>query len=111
MNNYKVYSFRLFIIKYGEIELSQFFIKNSISIGVYAPILNLLENSKSIIFNKNLNSQHAFMEELFTDYSFPYLKRDALINNINNYNHNFRKINNLLTQESKFDLMEALIDR
>lgn len=111
MLSYKVYSLRLFIIKYGEIGLSQFFINNSVSIGVYAPILNLLENSKYIIFNKFINAQHAFMEELFTEYSFPYLKRDALINNKNNYHHNFKKINTLMTQESKFDLMEALSDR
>ena len=43
MREYPVYQFRSFIVKYGEIELSQYFIKGGLNIGVYAPLLKLIE--------------------------------------------------------------------
>lgn len=112
MKDYIVYQYRPFIVHHGEIALSQFFINNSINLGAYAPLLELLNcNNGKRIFNNKSNPQHIFMDDLFLFFNYPYLKRDAFKNNPNQFSYDYKNILDKMSKESKENLLEALCER
>ena len=51
------------------------------------------------------------MEDLFLNFNFPYIKRDAIKNNPNRYDYDLKRLLNVMSEDSKKDMMEGLSER
>jgi lipopolysaccharide biosynthesis protein len=111
INRYRVYSTRAFIVLLGEVGMTQHFLRNGLSISVYYETEYLLRLSdRKIAFYRGLNCQHAFMDDLFIKHNFPYLKRDAYLNNPNRYAYNYKEIYEGMSDQARSSLREAISD-
>ena len=75
---YPVYNYRDFVIKFGELAISKFFLKQGLSIK---PMINSFE---SIFYTDHLlktNPQHSLMEYQILNHDIPFIKREVLSTN------------------------------
>jgi lipopolysaccharide biosynthesis protein len=109
--NYAVFKSRIFVVLFGEIGLTQFFISKGMTakplVSIFGPLAHC-ENSNS---NIALNPQHCFGSELFLDFNIPFLKRELLSRNPEKVQIKFKEILNKVEKSKYFLLESAFFDR
>ena len=111
---YKLYELRGNIILKGEIGLTQFLLSKGLKLRAMFPLQILCAKYRvdfsEVKFHK-INSQHMYVEKMFVDEGFPYLKREALTKNQTGLAIDLGVILNKMDASSKDELNEALISR
>jgi lipopolysaccharide biosynthesis protein len=110
--NYAVFNSRIFIVLFGEIGLTQFFLSKGMKVKPLVSVLNALSCSpdKSSL-NISLNTQHHFASELFLEFDIPFIKRELLTKNPAKAQIKYNEILMKIGKSKYFLLESALMDR
>lgn len=95
-NNYEPTNERELIVRFGEIALSQYFIKNSKTLVPYVSSIQLWSDS-GYAHKIEDNAQHAYWDEMVFKHKVPYIKRELIVSDPSNF---LKKTCNKLSKES-----------
>lgn len=109
--NYAVFNSRIFIVLFGEIGLTQFFLSKGMKVKSLVSVFDALSYSDKTNLKISLNMQHHVASELFLMFNVPFLKKELISSNPSNSQINYKEILRKIGKSKYFLLESAFQDK